>query len=199
MAVDDFKAGALKKGVSSLLGKRSSSITPHHASIPCIHPPYSGTEACVAGGTTMILDFVIPLRGVSLLEAFATWTDWATPKGWLGIVSFVAGHASPFREAKLKPPISCPRFFLLPTVVCDYSFHVAITWWSEQVKEEMSILVRDYGVNSFKVHVHTMCICHAPAGFRGVARVQPHPLTVSSWPVHIDVHGLQGALPARRW
>lgn len=33
---------------------------------------------------------------------------------------------------------------------CDYSFHVAITWWSDQVKEEMGILSRERGVNSFK-------------------------------------------------
>jgi dihydropyrimidinase len=32
----------------------------------------------------------------------------------------------------------------------DYSFHVAVTWWSEQVSEEMGVLTRDYGVNSFK-------------------------------------------------
>ncbi|HEY0275745.1 MAG TPA: dihydropyrimidinase [Paenirhodobacter sp.] len=32
---------------------------------------------------------------------------------------------------------------------CDYSFHMAITWWSEQVFDEMRAVV-DRGINSFK-------------------------------------------------
>ena len=32
----------------------------------------------------------------------------------------------------------------------DYSFHVAITWWDESVKNDMGTLVEKYGVNSFK-------------------------------------------------
>ncbi len=32
----------------------------------------------------------------------------------------------------------------------DYSFHVAITWWSEQVRQEMGELCEKWGVNSFK-------------------------------------------------
>jgi len=32
----------------------------------------------------------------------------------------------------------------------DYSFHVAVTWWDESVREDMGTLVREEGVNSFK-------------------------------------------------
>lgn len=34
---------------------------------------------------------------------------------------------------------------------CDFAFHVAITWWAESVKNEMKILCRDFGINSFKM------------------------------------------------
>jgi len=33
---------------------------------------------------------------------------------------------------------------------CDYSFHMAITWWSEQVFDEMETVVKQKGINTFK-------------------------------------------------
>jgi len=33
---------------------------------------------------------------------------------------------------------------------CDYSFHMAVTWWGEQVFDEMEGVVRDRGINTFK-------------------------------------------------
>ena len=33
---------------------------------------------------------------------------------------------------------------------CDYSFHMAITWWDQQVFNEMETIVRDKGINTFK-------------------------------------------------
>ncbi|MEO1247578.1 MAG: dihydropyrimidinase [Pseudomonadota bacterium] len=75
---------------------------------------YSGTAAGLAGGTTMIIDFVIPNPQQNLLEAYREWRGWAEK------------------------------------AVADYSFHVAVTWWDETVREDMGTLVRDHGVNSFK-------------------------------------------------
>src|SRR5699024_10577818 len=75
---------------------------------------YTGTRAGLAGGTTMIIDFVIPAPQEGLLDAYKKWRGWAEK------------------------------------AAADYSFHVAVTWWSESVKEDMTTLVRDYGVNSFK-------------------------------------------------
>uniref|UniRef100_A0A0A9YY37 dihydropyrimidinase n=1 Tax=Lygus hesperus TaxID=30085 RepID=A0A0A9YY37_LYGHE len=77
---------------------------------------YHGTRAGVVGGTTMVIDFVIPHKGQSLLEAFDYWKKKADGKA-----------------------------------VCDYAFHVAITYWNPQVQKEMEILCRDKGVNSFKM------------------------------------------------
>ncbi len=33
---------------------------------------------------------------------------------------------------------------------CDYSFHMSVTWWGEQVFNDMKTVVQDHGINTFK-------------------------------------------------
>ena len=73
----------------------------------------SGTRAGLAGGTTMVVDFVLPGINQSLIDAFQAWQQ-------------KAGKAQ-----------------------SDYSFHMAITWWGEQVWKDMGEVVKR-GVNTFK-------------------------------------------------
>lgn len=40
-----------------------------------------------------------------------------------------------------------------PKVCCDYSLHVAVTWWSKSVSEEIGILSKELGVNSLKMYM----------------------------------------------
>jgi len=75
---------------------------------------FTGTAAGLAGGTTSIIDFVIPNPQQSLMEAYQTWRGWAEKSA------------------------------------ADYGFHVAVTWWSDAVREDMGTLVRNEGVNTFK-------------------------------------------------
>src|SRR6056297_114527 len=73
----------------------------------------SGTFAAASGGTTMVVDYIIPGED-GILAALDEWEERA------------AHQAS-----------------------CDYGFHMAITGWSEQIFNEMAIVV-ERGVNSFK-------------------------------------------------
>ncbi|MFI4932792.1 MAG: dihydropyrimidinase, partial [Burkholderiales bacterium] len=95
-------------------------IDPHtHMQLPfmgtvAVDDFFTGTAAGLAGGTTSIIDFVIPDPKQPLMAAFRTWRGWAEKSA------------------------------------ADYGFHVAVTWWSDQVHADMGALVREEGVNSFK-------------------------------------------------
>ena len=74
----------------------------------------SGTRAALSGGTTMVVDFVLPNPGESLIDGLKRWDNKSTRAN------------------------------------CDYSFHMAVTWWGEQVFNEMKTVIDTHGINTFK-------------------------------------------------
>ncbi len=74
----------------------------------------SGTRAALSGGTTMVVDFVLPNPGESLIDGLKRWDNKSTRAN------------------------------------CDYSFHMAVTWWGEQVFNDMKTVVQDHGITTFK-------------------------------------------------
>ncbi len=73
----------------------------------------SGTRAALSGGTTMVVDFILPGQGQGLMDAAQMWHN-------------KSGRAS-----------------------CDYSYHMAITWWGQKVWDDMEDSVKA-GITSFK-------------------------------------------------
>lgn len=77
---------------------------------------YSGTKAALAGGTTTVLDFVIPEKGASLIDAY--------------------------NKTRSNADNAC----------CDYAFRMVIAEYVKgKTDVEMEALVKECGINSFKV------------------------------------------------
>ncbi|OAE23835.1 hypothetical protein AXG93_369s1290 [Marchantia polymorpha subsp. ruderalis] len=74
---------------------------------------FTGQAAALAGGTTMHIDFALPIDG-----------------------DIAAGYESYVKKAEK----SC----------MDYSFHMAVTTWNDNVAKDMENLVKEKGINSFK-------------------------------------------------
>ncbi len=73
----------------------------------------SGTRAALSGGTTMVVDFILPGQGQGLMDAAKAWHNKST------------------------------------RATCDYSYHMAVTWWGQQVWDDMEETVKA-GITSFK-------------------------------------------------
>ncbi|XP_076353215.1 dihydropyrimidinase-like [Tachypleus tridentatus] len=79
---------------------------------------YHGTKAALAGGTTMIMDFVMESSSSSLLKSYEMRREVADEN-----------------------------------VCCDYALHIVIPEWTEKTEEEMEVLVKEKGINSFKAYM----------------------------------------------
>jgi dihydropyrimidinase len=77
---------------------------------------YTGTRAALAGGTTMIMNFILENREMPLLDAYKLNRQNADTK-----------------------------------VCCDYALHACVYNYNEKVAQEMEVLSKEKGVNSFKM------------------------------------------------
>ena len=97
------------------------------------------------GGIDPHTHMQLPFMGTVASEDFYTGTAAGLAGGNTSIIDFVI----PAPQQPLMEAYKQWREWSEKSAA-DYGFHVAVTWWSEGVKEDMATLVRDHGINSFK-------------------------------------------------
>ncbi|MEM7160652.1 MAG: dihydropyrimidinase [Myxococcota bacterium] len=105
----------------------------------------AGGSYVMPGGIDPHTHMELPFMGTVASEDFFTGTSAAAAGGTTMCIDFaIPAPEEPLLEAYHKWRGWAEK------AACDYSFHVAVTWWSDQVREDMIALARDHGVNSFK-------------------------------------------------
>jgi dihydropyrimidinase len=112
----------------------------------------AGTETIDAGGCYVMPGGIdphthmeLPFMGTVASEDFFSGTTAAACGGTTTCIDFVIpGNGEGLLDAYQKWRGWAEK------AACDYSLHVAVTWWSDQVQQDMRTLCRDHGVNSFK-------------------------------------------------
>jgi dihydropyrimidinase len=112
----------------------------------------AGTRIIDAGGAYVLPGGIdphthmeLPFMGTVASEDFFTGTSAAAAGGTTTSIDFVIPNAG----QSILDAYKLWRGWA-EKAACDYSFHVAITWWSDQVRADMGSLCREHGVNSFK-------------------------------------------------
>lgn len=97
------------------------------------------------GGIDPHTHMELPFMGTVASEDFFTGTSAAAAGGTTMAIDFVI-------PGNTQRPLDAFHQWRgwAEKAACDYSFHVAITSWSEQVRQDMVALATEHGVNSFK-------------------------------------------------
>ncbi len=97
------------------------------------------------GGIDPHTHMQLPFMGTVTADDFYTGTAAALAGGATSIIDFVIPDPQePLLDAYRKWRGWAEK------AAADYSFHVAVTWWSDSVHADMGTLVREEGINSFK-------------------------------------------------
>ncbi|MFT5587719.1 MAG: dihydropyrimidinase, partial [Cognaticolwellia sp.] len=99
----------------------------------------------IPGGIDPHTHFELPFMGTVASEDFFTGTSAAAAGGTTTCIDFVIpGPQQSMMEAFQNWKGWAEK------AACDYSFHVAVTWWDDSVQQDMKTLATEHGVNSFK-------------------------------------------------
>ncbi|KAF5396722.1 Dihydropyrimidinase, partial [Paragonimus heterotremus] len=99
------------------------------------------------GGVDTHTHMQMPFMGCCTSDDFYTGTRAAVAGGTTTIIDFVA----PPRGSSLLKMYDQYREWADAKVCCDYALHVIVPHFNEKVADEMEILVKAKGINSFKV------------------------------------------------
>ena len=105
----------------------------------------AGGAYVMPGGIDPHTHMELPFMGTVASEDFFTGTSAAAAGGTTSCIDFVI----PSPGQRLLEAYDTWRGWA-EKAACDYSFHVAVTWWDETVAADMTTLARERGVNSFK-------------------------------------------------
>jgi len=105
----------------------------------------AGGAYVMPGGIDPHTHMELPFMGTVASEDFFTGTSAAAAGGTTMGIDFVI----PNPGQRILEAYETWRGWA-EKAACDYSFHVAITWWDQSVREDMGTLARERGVNSFK-------------------------------------------------
>ncbi|XP_046836670.1 dihydropyrimidinase isoform X1 [Vespa crabro] len=98
------------------------------------------------GGIDPHTHFELELMGAKTVDDFYQGTKAAVAGGTTMIIDF----AFPQKDETILEAYEKYRQIADEKVCCDYALHVAVTSWSPKIKEEMTLLTKEHGVNSFK-------------------------------------------------
>ncbi|VAV96875.1 Dihydropyrimidinase @ D-hydantoinase [hydrothermal vent metagenome] len=129
-----------------------SDVLIENGKITDIGPNLSGNETLDAtgcyvmpGGIDPHTHLEMPFMGTYSSDDFESGTRAAVSGGTTMVVDFCLPNPDQsLLEAIQRWDNKTSR------ATCDYSFHMAITWWGEQVFDEMETVVKEKGINTFK-------------------------------------------------